>query len=276
MAATTNRKLHLLASDFDHTLSFNDSGLVLSELLRVPAFEEKVRSLERMHLVQQGGELAYLLLHDPDFRPVRPHHLREAGRRIRLKKNISLLVQMLQNLEGAEFAFHVISAAPEEVIHAALEGVIPVENIHGTRFEYHAESGEIAGIRRVSAGYGKVAVLEEIRQELGISYNRVIYVGDGSSDIHVMLHLNRNDGLTVAVSENRFITQIARRTVLSDDALSVAVPVMEEILGWDSARVRAFFEAHGFPLREWTKVRTDRLSFAGHAASPASSPAVQS
>jgi len=276
MAAATNRKLHLLASDFDHTLSFNDSGLVLSEMLGVPAFEEKVRALERMHLVQQGGELAYLLLHDPDFRRVRPHHLREAGRRIRLKKNIPRLVEMLQNLEGSEFTFHVISAAPEAVIHAALEGVIPVENIHGTQFDANPETGEILGIRRVSAGYGKVAVLEEIRQALGISYNRVVYVGDGSSDIHVMLHLNRNDGLTVAVSENRFITQIARRTVLSDDALSVAVPVMEEILGWDSARVRAFFEAHGFPLREWTKVRTDRLSFAGQPAAQASSPAVQS
>lgn len=276
MAVNTNRRLHLLASDFDHTLSFNDSGLVLSELLGVPAFAEKVRALERMHLVQQGGELAYLLLHDPDFRSVRTHHLREAGRRIRLKKNIPLLVQMLQNLEGSEFTFHVISAAPEEVIHAALEGVIPVGNIHGTQFDTNPETGEILGIRRVSAGYGKVAVLEEIRQELGISYSRVVYVGDGSSDIHVMLHLNRNDGLTVAVSENRFITQIARRTVLSDDALSVAVPVMEEILGWDSVRVRAFFEAHGFPLREWTKVRTDRLSFAGQVAAMPSSPAVQS
>ncbi len=273
MAAAANRKLYLIASDFDHTLSFNDSGLVLSELMGVPAFEERVRALERLHLVQQGGELAYLLMHDPAFRPVRPEHLRETGRRIRLKKNIPLLVEMLQNLEGAQFAFHVISAAPQEVIHAALEGVIPPENIHGTRFDYDPETGGIRSLLRVSAGYGKVAVLEEIRQSLGISYNRVVYVGDGSSDIHVMLHLNRNDGLTIAVSENRFITQIARRTVLSDDALSVAVPVMEEILGWDSARVRAFFDANGVSLREWTKVRTDRLIFA--AARPSAAPVEQ-
>ncbi len=271
MTAAAKRKLYLLASDFDHTLSFNDSGLVLSELLGVPAFEEKVRLLERLHLVQQGGELAYLLLHDPDFREVRPEHLRETGRRIRLKKNIPLLVEMLRNLDGAEFEFHVISAAPQEVIHAALEGVIPPENIHGTLFETDAASGRISAIRRVSAGYGKVAVLEEIRQRLGISYNRLVYVGDGSSDVHVMLHLNRNDGLTIAVSENRFITQIARRTVLSDDALSVAVPVMEEIFAWDSLRVRAFFEAQGVTLREWTKVRTDRLSFAS-SLSPAAPP----
>jgi phosphoserine phosphatase len=267
MSAAAKRKLYLLASDFDHTLSFNDSGLVLSELLGVSAFEEKVRSLERLHLVQQGGELAYLLLHDPDFRDVRPEHLRETGRRIRLKKNIPLLIELLRNLDGAEFDFHVISAAPQEVIHAALDGIIPPENIHGTLFETDAGTGRISAIRRVSAGYGKVAVLEEIRQRLGISYNRLVYVGDGSSDVHVMLHLNRNDGLTIAVSENRFITQIARRTVLSDDALSVAVPVMEEIFAWDSLRVRAFFELHGVTLREWTKVRTDRLSFAPNLSS---------
>lgn len=273
MTAIKGRKKFLLASDFDHTLSFNDSGIVLSELLGTQGFEEKVRGLERLHLVQQGGELSYLLLHDPEYRCVRREHLLEAGKRIRLKKNIPLLLELLQNLDGMEFSFHVISAAPEEVIHAALEGIVPPENIHGTRFFYHPETGEIQSILRVSAGYGKVAVLEEIRQAMGISYNRVVYVGDGSSDIHVMLHLNRNDGLTIAVSENRFITQIARRTVLSEDALSVAVPIMEEILGWDSARVRGFFEAHGVTLREWSKVRTDRLSFA--ASQPAAAPVQQ-
>jgi hypothetical protein len=35
-----------------------------------------------------------------------------------------------------------------------------------------------------------------------IAHDGVIYVGDGSSDIHVMLHVNRLDGLTIAVSEN--------------------------------------------------------------------------
>jgi len=63
-------KDYLLASDFDQTLSFNDSGLVLSELVGIPAkeFERKTPSLSAQNLVQQGGELAYLLLHDPDYR----------------------------------------------------------------------------------------------------------------------------------------------------------------------------------------------------------------
>jgi len=35
-------KEYLLVSDFDQTLSFNDSGIVLSELLDVPTFGERI------------------------------------------------------------------------------------------------------------------------------------------------------------------------------------------------------------------------------------------
>jgi 2-hydroxy-3-keto-5-methylthiopentenyl-1-phosphate phosphatase len=261
--APTAARQYLLASDFDQTLSFNDSGIALSEMLGTSGFEEKVAGLSKIHLVQQGGELAYLLLHDPEYRRVRREHLYEVGKRIRLKRSIRLLAQLLDGIDGLAFDFYVISAAPEEVIQSALEGIVPPDHIFGTRFQYHPETGEIQSILRVPAGYGKVAVLEELRTRLQISHDRVIYVGDGSSDIHVMLNVNRREGLTIAVSESGSITQIARRTVLSDDALSVLVPVLEEIAGWDTGRIRAFFEAHGFVLQEWTKVRTDTLTIAG-------------
>lgn len=253
-------KPYLLASDFDQTLSFNDSGIVLSELIGAAGFEEKVAGLSRIHLVQQGGELSYLLLHDPEYRCVRKEHLHEAGRRIRLKRNIRLLIETLRDIEGSVFEFYVISAAPEEVIQSALEGIVPPERIFGTRFRYDGASGEIQSILRVPAGYGKVAVLNELRTRLQIGYDRVVYIGDGGSDVHVMLNVNRRDGLTIAVSETKFITQIARRTVVSEDALSVAVPVLEELFGWDSPRIRALFESHGFMLQEWNKVRTDSLT----------------
>src|SRR5215210_4593881 len=132
------RKYYLLVSDFDQTLSFNDSGLVLAEMLGIPDFQEKVANLSRLNLVQSGAELTYLLRHDPDFRRLR----------------------------------------------------------------------------------------------LGVPSDRIVYVGDGSSDIHVMLHVNRGDGLTIAASEARHIAQIARRTVISDDALSVLIPILEEIGGY--------------------------------------------
>ncbi|MGH9851085.1 MAG: haloacid dehalogenase-like hydrolase, partial [Blastocatellia bacterium] len=83
-------KHYLFASDFDQTLSFNDSGLVLSEMLGITGFEDRVAGMARINLVQQGGELAYLLLHDPEFRRVRKEHLTEVGKRIRLKQNIRL------------------------------------------------------------------------------------------------------------------------------------------------------------------------------------------
>src|SRR5215831_20783482 len=106
---------YLVASDFDQTLSFNDSGIVLGELLGAHGFEEKVKGLARINLVQQGGELAYLLLHDPEYRKVRREHLVEVGRQIRLKQNIRLLPEMLKSgIEGHHFSFYVISAAPEE------------------------------------------------------------------------------------------------------------------------------------------------------------------
>jgi hypothetical protein len=78
-----------------------------------------------------------------------------------------------------------------------------------------------------------------------------------------MLHINRQEGFTVAVSEAKHIAQIAKRSVLSDDALSVLVPVLEDIVGWDSGRIRSLFESRGFLIQEWDKVRTDWLTIRG-------------
>src|SRR5689334_24723191 len=106
-------KRYLLASDFDQTLSFNDSGIVLSELLGMSDFREKTAGLSRIHLVQQGAELAYLLLHDPEYRRVRKEHLVEVGKRIRLKQNLHLLPKLLGEIEGYDFVFYVISRSEE-------------------------------------------------------------------------------------------------------------------------------------------------------------------
>jgi HAD superfamily phosphoserine phosphatase-like hydrolase len=267
---------YVLASDFDQTLSFNDSGIVLSELLGTSGFQEKVAGLSRMNLVQQGGELAYLLLHDPEYRRVRKEHLIEVGKRIRLKQNIHLLSRFLENgIDGYRFSFYVISAAPEEVIQSALENIVPPERIFGTRFHYDAATGEIQSIVRVPAGYGKVAVLDALQSQLQLSYDRIVYVGDGSSDVHVMLHVNRREGFTIAVSEAKYISQIARRTILSEDALSILIPILEEIAGWqDPARIRSLFEAHGLLIQEWDKVRTDWLMIRESLSSAASGVAL--
>jgi len=265
---------YLLASDFDQTLSFNDSGVVLAELVGVPGFNDKVRGLAQINLVQQGAELSYLILHDPEFRRIRREHLIEAGKLIRLKHDVKLFTKTLDTLaDGYKFNFHVISAAPQEIIQSALEGIVAPENIHGTKFYYEPGNGEVKAIVRASAGWGKVTVLEEIRAQLGISHDHIVYMGDGSSDLPVMMHVNQYDGLTIAVSEAEFITRIARRTVLSDNAMSVLVPVLEEVLRWDSSQIRRYFATQGLMLREWGKMRTDHLTI---EESPEVSPAQES
>ena len=251
-------KHFLFVSDFDQTLSSNDSGRVLSEKLGITGFEEKVAGLSRLNLVQSGAELTYLLRHDPEYRRVRRADLIDVGRQIRLKRNIRLLPDLLEGgVDGYCFDFYVVSAAPDEIVRAALEGIVPANRIIGTRLGYEPDSGEIASVDSVAAGYGKVTAVEHLRTTLGVPRERVIYVGDGSSDLHVMLHVNRGDGLTIAVSQARHITEIARRTVLSDDALAVFVPLLEEIVKMEPAPIRAWFEQHALVIQEWDRVRTD-------------------
>src|SRR5262249_12856646 len=117
-------KRYLLVSDFDQTLSFHDSGHVLADLVNNSDFGRRVAGLSDIHLVQQNGELAYLLLHDPEYRKVRKEHLIETGKRIRLKANIPRLVDLLKQIDSHEFSCYVVSAAPEEIVQSALEGVI--------------------------------------------------------------------------------------------------------------------------------------------------------
>lgn len=264
--ATSHKPRHyLVASDFDQTLSFNDSGHMLSNLMGLTDFHEKVGGLAATHLVQQGAELAYLLRHDPAFRSVRPDHLRQAGRLVQLKRNVEQFIHYLQSDHDIHFSFFVISAAPQEIVESALDGLLSPDQIFATKLRWD-ESGEIGAVERVAAGYGKVAVLEELRESLHIRPDHVIYVGDGSSDLHVMHHVNKGDGLTIAVSNSAPITRVAKRTILSDNALSVLVPILEDVAGWSTAEIREVFEPYGLVLQEWAKARTDWLTLEAQAS----------
>jgi HAD superfamily phosphoserine phosphatase-like hydrolase len=269
-----NKRRFVLASDFDQTLSFNDSGFVLGELIGIPVseYERKITGMARLNLVQQGGELAYLLLHDPEFRKVRREHLYEAGKRVRLKPNIDALYNFLSDeVEGCHFDFYVISAGPVEIIRSALEGIIPPDHIYGTEFEFN-EKGEIQRILHVTAGYGKVAAADRLLDELQLGSDRMIYVGDGSSDIHVMLHVNRRDGYTIAVSENKYLAPIAKRSIISENALAILIPILEDVVGWDAAAIRSVFESKGFLIQQWDKVQTDLLTIIPSRGIPAMEP----
>ena len=43
----SNSKVYLLGSDFDQMLSFNDTGRVLSEIMGISGFDEKVAGLAK-------------------------------------------------------------------------------------------------------------------------------------------------------------------------------------------------------------------------------------
>jgi predicted HAD superfamily phosphohydrolase len=153
------------------------------------------------------------------------------------------------------------------VLLSALDGVVPPERIYGAEFDHDPGSGEVRTIVRVPAGYGKVAVIEELRERLAVPADRVIYVGDGSSDVHVMLHVNNADGFTIAVSENRHLARIAQATVLSDNAFSILVPVLHQVLGMRTPEIRTLIESHGMVLHDWERARTDRVQIR-EAATP--------
>ena len=61
------------------------------------------------------------------------------------------------------------------------------------------------------------------------------------------------------------MASIAQRTVVSDDALSVLVPVLEEKLSYGRADIRRLFEQHGVLIQEWDRVQTDWLTIVGDA-----------
>ena len=251
----------MIASDFDQTLSFNDSGLVLSQRLGSTGSRTRCAASPASTSCSRAASSRISFVTTPTFaRCGARTWWRWAVRSDSSPTSAGSCGCSRTGIPGYRFSFMVVSAAPQEVVQSALEGIVAPENIFGTRFDYDPETGEIGSLLRVPAGYGKVAVLDDLQARLQVSSDRIVYVGDGSSDVHVMLHVNHRDGFTVAVSETRLVTPIARRTILADDALSVLVPILEDVVGYDRAQVRGFFEANGLVIREWDRVRTDRLS----------------
>jgi hypothetical protein len=81
-----------------------------------------------------------------------------------------------------------------------------------------------------------------------------------------MLHVNNHDGFTIAVSDNKQLASIARSTVLSDNAFSVMVPVLDQVLDWRAGEIRELLERSGLTLQAWEKARTDRVEIGTNAS----------
>ena len=59
---------------------------------------------------------------------------------------------------------------------------------------------------------------------------------------------------------------------MSADALSLLIPILEDIVQWDANRIRSLFESQGFLIQAWDKVRTDWLTIHDNIADTRSQP----
>jgi len=254
------KKRYLFISDFDKTLSIDDAGMILSAKLGIAQkdFTAKVEEIKKRNITQLGGELAFLIVNDPAYKgKVSRELLRQAGREVRLKKNVPDLVKILsEGFDERAFSFYILSAGPQEIVESALSGILPPDHIFGTRFVFDAD-GIAVDIERTGAGHAKVATLDMLKAKEKVPRHRIIYVGDGASDVHVMLHVLSYKGYTISVSLTSYMGHICRRTVVSENALSVLMPILEDILRYDEGQVRRFFEERRHIIQEWNKAKTE-------------------
>ena len=139
--------------------------------------------------------------------------------------NIPALVRSRPG-SGHRFSFFVISAAPGSFSRRS-RGIVAPERF-GPSWSSPGH-GESTFDCRVPAGYGKVAVVE-LERGWGTAPDGP-FTSATAARMCVMLHVNNRAGFTIAVSENTQLSRIAQRTVLSDDAFSVTVPILEQVCG---------------------------------------------
>lgn len=258
-------KKFLIASDFDFTLSRNETGQLLSQHIGVNRYmyKEKIAKLRKENIVQIGGELGYLITNDDDYiGKVTKNVLNEACKNINLKDDVKQFIDIIRNgIDNNHFSFHVISAGPEIMVEKALKGVLPPTNIFATRFKFD-EKETVTGIERGSGGQAKVDILNEIIEKEEIPRDRVIYIGDGSSDFNVMLHVSAYGGYPIAVRFKNYIGHISKKTIVSQSALAVLIPILQDILKYDSNKITDFFAKIQRPLTRRDKVDVEFISLA--------------
>ncbi len=252
------RKKYLFVSDFDETISLDDSGVLISQMISIKpeTFFAKVKEIRKRNI-----ELAYLLITDPAYKNrVTKETLIKVGQVIRLRNNAKELFKILKGgIEDVKFMPYVISACPKPLIAKSLENILPENQIFGTDFKFDTQ-GRIVDIERTAAGQAKVAIIDLLIDKNHIPREQVIYVGDGSSDLHVMLHVNVYGGFTIAVSPSPYLGHISKRTVLSDNALSVLAPILEFCLKYDQNQIKDFFTEIDHPIYKWNRAKTEWLT----------------
>ncbi len=258
------KEIYLFISDFDKTLSFTDTGYLLSDKLGISAdkYKKKIYQIRERNIVQLGGELSHLIIRDPDYKgKVTRDLLIGVGKQIKLKKNVAELFFVLEEgFKKRVFLAYIVSAAPHEVISEAVNKFLPGERIFGTDFIFD-DNDVVVDVKRTGAGDAKVATVDLLKNKNHIPRDRIIYVGDGSSDMHVMLHVGAYSGYPIAVSHSPYLGHISKRTVISDNALGVLVPILENIVGYTEEEIRDFFSKIGHSIQEWNRTRVEWVDF---------------
>ncbi|MBU0571692.1 MAG: HAD-IB family phosphatase [Candidatus Omnitrophica bacterium] len=258
------KKKLLFVSDFDKTLSTGDVGCILSAKLGISQeqYEHKIEEIQRRNIVQLGGELAHLMIRDPDYiGKVSKDLLYEVGKEVELKKGVTELMKILsEGIDNYRFSTYVVSAAPQECVVKAVEHILPVENVYGTTFIYR--DNFVQDVKRTNAGHAKVSTIDMLKLKENVTRDAIIYVGDGSSDVHVMLHVMSYNGYSITVSPAPYMGHICRRSVISDNVLSILVPILEDLLKYNKEQVRAYFEGRGHSILEWNRADTEWLDIA--------------
>jgi len=254
------KEKYLFVTDFDRTLSLEDSGYILADKIGITpeAFEKKIQLVSKKNLVQLGGELAYLITSDQDFQgKITRKLLEEVGKETKLKKNVKKLVKILrEGIDDKSFAVFVATAAPKEIVSSALSGIVPADRIYGTNLAFD-NNGVVIGLERTGAGDAKVKILDHLKIKEKVPRDRIIYVGDGISDIRVMLHVQVYQGYPIAVSASSYLGHIARRTVISDNALAVLIPVLKDLMSYTDEKIREFFAGLNVPISEWKRAKIE-------------------
>jgi len=258
------KKKILFVSDFDKTLSVGDVGYILSAKVGVSPeqFDRKIEEIKRRNIVQLGGELTHLIVRDPDYiGKVTKDLLYEVGKEIELKKGVPELIKILSDgIDNYHFCTYIVSAAPKECIEKAVEHIFPADHIYGTTFIF--KNNIVQDVERTNAGQAKVSTLDMLKLKLNVPRDAIIYVGDGSSDVHVMLHIRSYNGYTITVSPSPYMGHICRRSVISDNVLSILVPILEDLLKYNQEKIRAYFEGRGHAILEWNRADTEWLDIA--------------
>ncbi len=194
----TARKEYIFASDFDQTLTFNDSGYVLSRTGGDP--DRRFRAEVHWHgAIEPGatrcGARLPALTRSRIPQRVRKEHLYEVGKRIRLKENIALLYQIPGERDPTDISFDFYMslgcARRKWSTRRWREWCLRTISTEPSSSYNHSRRNRNRSLTH-TAGYGKVSVLDRLQAtQRKLALTTSSSCGDGSSDVHVMLHTNR-------------------------------------------------------------------------------------